>query len=176
MQRTGQGVDIIYREMVSSGKPHPQCYAYNEAVILTIFSAIDEVNFVKFIANEQDKLQRMLSMPELMILRYLTDNERIVLSEVQELTQLPLAEVRKSFNHLARDGMIALSGKEYMLTAKVYYTIKSDVEYARHIVIRYVKAKSLIEEYLQSAEYITNEKSGNCVVLPEIKREEHRKK
>lgn len=158
VQRTGQGVDIIYREMISSGKPYPQYHAYNEAVTLTIFSAIDDVNFVKFIANEQDKLQRMLSLPELMILRYLTDNKRIVLSEAQELTQLPLAEVRKSFNNLVRDGLIALSGKEYMLTAKVYDAIKSDVEYAQDTVIRYVKAKSLIEEYLQSAEYITNEK------------------
>ena len=45
-----------------------------------------------------------------------------------------------------------------MLTAKVYEEIKSDVEYAQDTVIRYVKAKSLIEEYLQSAEFITNEK------------------
>ena len=45
-----------------------------------------------------------------------------------------------------------------MLTAKVYDAIKSDVEYTQDTVIRYVKAKSLIEEYLQSAEFITNEK------------------
>ncbi len=158
VQRTGQGVDIIYREMISSGKPYPQYHAYNEAVTLTIFSAIDDVNFVKFIASEQDKLQKILPLPELMILRYLTDSKRIILSEAQELTQLPLTETRKSCNNLLRDGLIRLSGKEYMLTAKVYDAIKSDVEYTQDTVIRYVKAKSLIEEYLQSAEFITNEK------------------
>ena len=158
VQRTGQGVDIIFREMISSGKPYPQYYAYSEAVSLTIFSAIDDVNFVKFIASEQDKLQKILPLPELMILRYLTDNKRIILSEVQGLTQLPIAEVRKSCNNLVKDGLIGLSGKEYMLTAKVYDAIKSDVEYTQDTVIRYVKAKSLIEEYLQSAEFITNEK------------------
>lgn len=158
VQRTGQGVDIIYREMISSGKPYPQYHAYNEAVTLTIFSAIDDVNFVKFIASEQDKLQKILPLSELMILRYLTDNKRIILSEAQELTQLPLTETRKSCNNLVRDGLIGLSGKEYMLTAKVYDAIKSDVEYTQDTVIRYVKAKSLIEEYLQSAESITNEK------------------
>lgn len=158
VQRTGQGVDIIFREMISSGKPYPQYYAYNEAVSLTIFSAIDDVNFVRFIAGEQDRLQKILPLPDLMILRYLTDYKRIVLSEAQELTQLPIAETRKSCNNLMRDGLIGLSGKEYMLTAKVYDAIKSDVEYTQDTVIRYVKAKSLIEEYLQSAEYITNEK------------------
>lgn len=116
------------------------------------------MHLVKFIASEQDKLQKILPLPELMILRYLTDNKRIILSEAQELTQLPLTETRKSCNNLVRDGLIGLSGKEYMLTAKVYDAIKSDVEYTQDTVIRYVKAKSLIEEYLQSAEFITNEK------------------
>lgn len=158
VQRTGQGVDIIFREMISSGKPYPQYHVYNEAVALTIFSAVDDVDFVKFIVSEQDRMQKTLPLPEMMILRYLTDNKRIVLSEAQELTQLPIAETRKSCNNLVKDGLISLSGKEYMLTAKVYDAIKSDVEYAQDTVIRYVKAKSLIEEYLQAAEFITNEK------------------
>ncbi|MBD5489381.1 MAG: hypothetical protein HDR13_11420 [Lachnospiraceae bacterium] len=158
VQRTGQGVDIIFREMISSGKPYPQYHAYNEAVTLTIFSAIDDVNFVKFIASEQNKLQRTFPLPELMILRYLTDNKRIMLSEAQELTQLPVTEARKRCNNLVRDGLIGLAGKEYMLTAKVYDAIKSDIEYTQDTVIRYVKAKNLIEEYLQSVEFITNEK------------------
>ena len=81
-----------------------------------------------------------------------------MLSEAQELTQLPIAETRKSCNNLVKDGLIGLSGKEYMLTAKVYGAIKSDVEYTQDTVIRYVKAKNLIEEYLKSAEFITNEK------------------
>ena len=158
VQRTGQGVDIIFREMISSGKPYPQYHAYNEAVTLTIFSAIDDVNFVKFIASEQNKLQRTLPLPELMILRYLADNKRIMLSEAQELTQLSVTEARKRCNNLVRDGLIGLAGKEYMLTAKVYDAIKSDIEYTQDTVIRYVKAKNLIEEYLQSVEFITNEK------------------
>lgn len=158
VQRTGQGVDIIFREMISSGKPYPQYQAYNEAVTLTIFSSIDDVSFVKFIASEQDRLQRILPLSELMVLRYLTDNKRIILSEMQELTQLPAAEARKCCNNLIKDGLIMLAGKEYMLTAKVYDALKSDVEYTQDTIIRYVKAKSLIEEYLQSAEFITNEK------------------
>lgn len=158
VQRTGQGVDIIFREMISSGKPYPQYHAYNEAVTLAIFSAIDDVNFVRFIASEQDKLQKMLPLPELMILRYLTDNKRIVLSEVQELTQLPIAEARKSCNDLAKNGLIELSGKEYMLTPKVYEAIKSDVEYTQDKTIQFIKAKSRILDYLEQENSITNEK------------------
>lgn len=158
VQRTGQGVDIIFREMISSGKPYPQYHTYSEAVTLTIFSAIDDVNFVKFIASEQDKLQKILPLPELMILRYLTDNKRIILSEVQEVTQLPAAEARKSCNDLVKNGLIELSGKEYMLTPKVYEAIKSDVEYTQDKTIQFIKAKSRILEYLEQENSITNEK------------------
>lgn len=157
VQRTGQG-GIIFREMISSGKPYPQYYAYSEAVSLTIFSAIDDVNFVKFIASEQDKLQKILPLPELMILRYLTDNKRIALSEAQELTQLPILETRKSCNDLAKNGLIELSGKEYMLAQKVYKAIKSDVEYTQDKTIQFIKAKSRILEYLEQENSITNEK------------------
>ena len=158
VQRTGQGVDIIFREMISMGKPYPQYHAYNEAVSLTIYSSIDDIDFVKFIAQEQDKLQRVLSLSELMILRYLTDNKRIVLSEIQELTQTSMDTARKSCANLIRDGLIELAGKEYMLTAKVYDAIKSDVEYTQDTLLRYVKAKGRILEYLQTADFITNEK------------------
>lgn len=158
VQRTGQGVDIIFREMISSGKPYPQYHAYNEAVSLTMFSAIDDIEFVKFISQEQDKLQRIMSLSELMVLRYLTDHKRISLSGIQELTQTPIDEAHKNCNNLVKDGLIELSGKEYMLTEKVYEAIKSDVEYARDKVIRFVKAKNRILDYLEQEDSITNEK------------------
>ncbi len=103
-------------------------------------------------------MQKILPLPELMILRYLTDNKRIILSEAQELTQLPVAEVRKSCNDLVKNGLIELSGKEYMLTLKVYEAIKSDVEYTHDKTIQFIKAKSRILDYLEQESSITNEK------------------
>ena len=158
VQRTGQGVDIIFKEMISMGKPYPQYHAYNDAVSLTIFNSIEDVDFVKFIVQEQEKMGRLLSLSELIILRYLTDNKRIHLSEAQEITQMPIEDARKSCVKLVKEGLIELVGKEYMLTAKVYEAIKSNVEYTQDRLIRYIKAKARILEYLQSEKFITNEK------------------
>ncbi len=66
VQRTGQGVDIIFREMRASGKPFPEYKSYNDAVSLTIYSAIDDIDFVKFIANEENGMSRSFSLSELM--------------------------------------------------------------------------------------------------------------
>ena len=48
VQRTGQGVDIMFKDMVSMGKPYPRYKSFSDAVSLTIFNAIDNTGFVKF--------------------------------------------------------------------------------------------------------------------------------
>lgn len=73
VQRTGQGVDIIDRDMVSMGKPYLGYRSFNDAVSLTIFSAIDNTEFVKFITEVQDKNSKIMSLAEMMILRDLLD-------------------------------------------------------------------------------------------------------
>lgn len=159
VQRTGQGVDIIFRDMVSSGKPYPEYRDYNDAVTLSIYSAIDDIEFVKFISREQNLRQKNFSLSELMILRYLTDNRRISLSITVDLIQGTKDMAQKSLNSLIREGFIEISGKEYMLTAKMYEAVKSSVEYTKDRVIQYIKAKEMIMEYIEGNGYITNEKT-----------------
>lgn len=52
-----------------------------------MYSGIDDIEFVKFIAEEQNSRQWNSSLAELMILRFLTDNRRISFSEARELLQ-----------------------------------------------------------------------------------------
>lgn len=156
VQRSGQGVDIIFKEMVSMGKPYPEYHSFNDAVTLTIYSSIEDMDFVKFIVREQEEQQNILTLSELMILRWLTDSKKLLLSEASEITQKSLEEARRSCNNLIKLGLVEVVGKEYMLTAKVYGAIKSDVEYTRDRTIQYIKAKNMILEYLKENEFITN--------------------
>ena len=158
VQRTGQGVDIIFRDMVSSGKPYPEYRSYNDAVTLTMYSSIDDMNFVKFIANEQNSRQKNFSLQELMILRYLTDNGKTTFSELETISQSDEDDTRKGCSSLVNDGLIELSGREYMLTARVYEKVKKDVDYTRDKLIQYVRAKEMIIEYTTKSGSITNEK------------------
>lgn len=158
VQRTGQGVDIIFKDMVSMGKPYPKYRSFNDAVSLTIFSAIDNIEFVKFITEIQDKSNKIMPLAEMMILRTLLDNRKEELSELSKKVQKSLDETKKLCNELVNSGLIEIVGKEYMLTAKVYEALKSDVEYTRDKTIQYIKAKSMILEYLQTNDQITSAK------------------
>ena len=156
VQRTGQGVDIIFKEMIFMGKPYPEYRVFNEAVRLTLSSATEDIEFVKFIVKEQDTEQIFLSLSELMILKYLTDNKQIKLDKVQDLTQVSEEEARKSLLNLIKYGLIEVSGKAYMLTARVYEAVKSDVEYTRDKTIQYIRAKGMVLEYLKINGVIKN--------------------
>lgn len=157
VQRTGQGVDIIFREMISSGKPFPEYKSYNDAVSLTIYSAIDDMDFVKFIANEENGLSRNFSLSELMILRYLKDNRKITMSEAEILIQKARDQAQNACNNLKRYGLIELSGNEYMLTAKIYDELKNSVDYTKDKAIQYIKAREMILEYIRDRGFINNE-------------------
>ena len=159
VQRTGQGVDIIYREMVSSGKSYPIYRSYGDAITLTIYSAIDDVDFVKAIAKEQNDRQKNFTLSELMVLRYLTDNRRITIAEVERLIQDTHDLAQKTINGLRKAGLVEVLGKSYMLTAQMYEKVKSSVEYTKDKSIDYVKAKGRIMDYLEREPFITNEQA-----------------
>lgn len=158
LRERDKGVDIIFKDMVSMGKPYPKYRSFNDAVSLTIFSAIDNIEFVKFITEIQDKSNKIMPLAEMMILRTLLDNRKEQLSELSKKVQKSLDETKKLCNELVNSGLIEIVGKEYMLTAKVYEALKSDVEYTRDKTIQYIKAKSMILEYLQTNDQITSAK------------------
>lgn len=158
VQRTGQGVDIIFKGMLSMGKPFPRYIEYEDAISLTLNSATENLAFVKFVTDEQEKQQIIFSLSELMIMRHLTDSKRVTLSTIQDMTQTTEDVARKNCSRLVKLGLIEVVGKSYMLTARVYEAVKADVDYTRDRVIRYIKAKEMIVEYIHTNGSITNSK------------------
>ena len=127
------------------GKPYPSYRVFNDAVQLTLSSAMEDPDFVRFIVKEQDSKQVSLSLPQLMILRYIVENRKIKLADVQNVAQISAEEARKCCAELMKFGLIEIIGKEYMLTARVYEAVKSDIEYTRDKTVQYIKAKDMEE-------------------------------
>ena len=90
--------------------------------------------------------RKIMPLAEMMILRNLMDNRKEQLSELSRKVQKSLDETKKSCNELVNRRLIEIVGKEYMLTAKVYEALKSDVEYTRDKMVQYIKAKNMILE------------------------------
>ena len=85
MQRAGQGVDIIFRDMLAMGKHMPVYTVYSDAVRLTLRNTLEDKEFVRFILEEQETKQRLFNTVEVMILHYLKENKSINIEEAAKL-------------------------------------------------------------------------------------------
>ena len=69
---------------------------------------------------------------------------------MQHVAQISAEDARKCCAELMKFGLIEIIGKEYMLTARVYEAVKSDIEYTRDKTVQYIKAKEMIIEYIKT--------------------------
>lgn len=91
-----------------------------------------------------------MSLSQLMILRYIVENRKVKLADMQHVAQISAEDARKCCAELMKFGLIEIIGKEYMLTARVYEAVKSDIEYTRDKTVQYIKAKEMIIEYIKT--------------------------
>ena len=140
VQRSGQGVDIMFQSMLTEGKPYPE-YAST------------------FIAETQDKRSKMFTLSELMILHYLREHQKITLKQAAKTIQETDDNAHKVLNALRDEGLLELNGKTYMLSLKVYETVKTDVAYVQDKTVSQIQAKDRILEYLKHKPSITNQKA-----------------
>lgn len=159
VQRSGQGVDIIFRDMIFFGKPLPTYTTYSEAVTLTLKSNLEDKSFTKFLTEEQDKNQIIFSTSQIMILKYLKDNGTITLKDASKHVQLSQEDTQGVLNELINYGYVERNGfKKYILTEKVYYSLGDDVGYIKDKEIEYIRARDMIVQYLKKNDTINNAK------------------
>jgi len=159
VQRSGQGVDIMFQSMLTEGKPYPEYASTPNSVRLTLRSTMENQNFVRFIAETQDKRSKMFTLSELMILHYLREHQKITLKQAAKTIQETDDNAHKVLNALRDEGLLELNGKTYMLSLKVYETVKTDVAYVQDKTVSQIQAKDRILEYLKHKPSITNQKA-----------------
>lgn len=148
VQRSGQGVDIMYQSMLLDGKPYPKYTVYSDSIRLTLHSTMENENFIRFVVEEQDKNQKGFELPKLMLLRHLTEHKRIAISEAAELIQSDKDTAGVELEGLRSLNLVEPSGRDYMLTARAYEGMKKDVAYVQDKTISQIRAKSHILDYL----------------------------
>lgn len=127
VERSGQGVDKIFRNMLSEGKDGPD-YSFSDEfrVELHLSAVVKDRAFAQFIASEQRELpeEERLSVFEVLALHQLKENKR--------------AEIEPSLiDSLLKRGMIEKRGKTngiYYVLSKSYYEFAGmEGEYTRQI-------------------------------------------
>ena len=148
-EKTGRGIDRIYEGSIIYGRPWPD---YSETtstnVKLFIQRAKADGKFTKFIADEQNRMGRPLSIYALMILSLLKNERRLTIDQIAEKTHLAKGRLAGAIENLFEDGLVegAGSGKarSYLLSEKVYKEAKKSIQYVRQTGIDQVVFPEMI--------------------------------
>ncbi|MCC8081210.1 MAG: putative DNA binding domain-containing protein [Lachnospiraceae bacterium] len=133
-EKTGRGIDRIYEGSIIYGKPWPD---YSEStsrnVKLFIQRAKADLPFAKFIADEQNKQGKPLSIYALMILSVLRSEGRCTLEQIAEISNLSEKKVRSAMVGMTELGLIEASGKGknrvYIIRKKVDWKSREASQY-----------------------------------------------
>lgn len=156
VQRSGQGVDIIFKDMLALGKSAPDYTLYNNAVNLILRSSLEDVEFLKFITKEEENSGEF-TVQEICILKYIKENKTITLAKAGEVAQISKASVTTVLNNLCQKKNILQKEKRnsYMFTHRVYAEFDDQIEYIKDKDFDEIQAEVMIRDYLKKNDFIT---------------------
>ena len=148
-EKTGRGIDRIFEGSIVYGRPWPD---YSEStsrnVKLFIQRAKADMPFAKFVAEEQNRRGKPLSIYTLMILSVLNNERRSTVDRIVELTNLSGNKVRSAIEAMIELGLIEASGKgnnrTYILGKKIYRENKKGIQYVRQTDIDSIRYPELV--------------------------------
>ncbi|USB33145.1 ATP-binding protein [Paenibacillus sp. YPG26] len=156
VQRSGQGVDIIFKDMLSLGKSAPEYNLYSEAVSLTLRSSLEDIEFLKFITKEEEN-NGEFSVSEICILKYVKSNKTITLGKAAEVAQITTQSAANVLTKLCqrRNILQREARNKYMFTHRVYESLDDNIEYTKDKDFDEIQAKTMIIDYLRKNGVIT---------------------
>ncbi len=139
VQRSGQGVDIIFKDMLSLGKSAPEYNLYSEAVSLTLRSSLEDIEFLKFITKEEEN-NGEFSVSEICILKYVKSNKTITQGKAAEVAQITTQSAANVLNKLCQKRNILQreARNKYMFTHRVYENLDDNIEYTKEYQVNEV--------------------------------------
>ena len=148
-EKIGRGIDRIYEGSIIYGRPWPD-YSETTSTNVRLFiqrAKVDNV-FTKFIADEQNRIGRPLSIYALMILSLLKNEKRLTLDHIVKTTHLAEGKLLGSLENLIEDGLVEGVGsgrsRSYILSEKVYKESNRSIQYVRQTGIDKVAYPEMI--------------------------------
>lgn len=164
-ERTGRGVDKIYRAMLHSGHDMPDYSDSNSTtVILRLNSAEMDERFIRMLITEEQRLDRMMPIDALIVLATLKKERRAPLVTLADRIQKRESDARTIVEWLVELGMVEGVGngnaRRYMLSSKVYALSGDEAAYTRQKGMTVLQEKDLIARHIEQFGYITRSKAA----------------
>ena len=169
VERTGRGIDRIYREQLRYGRPVPDyTQSSSDGVRLVLRGGAASLEFAAFV-YEQDRADDSLSLDDLLVLNHLQHERRVDTATVGGLTQRGEAHARGVLERLVERGLIEARGERrgrvYHLSAELYRRLGEPAGYVRAHGFDRIRQEAMVLEYVKGHGRITRRDAAELCSL-----------
>lgn len=160
VERTGRGVDLIYRGMLRYGRNLPDYSRSNaHSVVLRLSLADADQQFLKVVLAEEARLGGRMPIDSLIVLDVLREGRRLKIDELAEAVQKDAGRARAGVETLVEIGLIQAHGtgrgRSYTLSSHLYDLQGKRAEYIRQAGFNKLQSEQLVKNFIQKHGRIT---------------------
>ena len=161
VERTGRGVDLIYRGLLRFGRPSPD-YSSSDAtsVILRMPVSDADLPFLKLISEEEGKRSAPMPIDSLIALSLFREQRRVTKGEIQKAIQRDDMAVTRTLEALRERGFVQSQGRgpraAYTLSPSVYSALGEGSEYVRQAGFAALQQEQMVVQYVLQHGQIAN--------------------
>ncbi len=153
VERTGRGVDTIYRGLLAFGRPVPDYHRSDAwSVIVRLSTAETDLDFVRFRIGLEERRNALLSTEDLIILSLLWDQRRLDVVEGAQAIQQEASVARRALERLVESGVVEAHGRTkgrgYTLSASVYRELGMAEAYVRQQGFDPIQQEEMVRTYV----------------------------
>jgi ATP-dependent DNA helicase RecG len=155
VERSGRGVDKIYRGMLRFGRPEPD-YSRTDSnnVVLQLATVDADEAFLKLLIEEEKRRGKdALPIDSLIVLAALRDQRRLGTDALARHMQRDVSQARRILQHLVEAGLVHAYGstrsRTYTLSADVYQAKGEQVAYTRQAGFSKLQHEQMVMNYTE---------------------------
>ena len=155
VERSGRGVDTIYRGMLRFGRPEPDYSRtdHNSVILKLATVAADEV-FLKLVVEQENQQKGMpLPIDTLIVLAALREQKRLGSEALSHHIHRDVTQTRRTLEQLVEVGLVQPHGsnrnRSYTLSADVYRAKGEQVAYTRQAGLSPLQHEQLVINHIQ---------------------------
>ncbi len=160
VERSGRGIDSIYRGLLRFGRPAPDyTRTNNNSVVLNLSTTKADVDFLRFVVGEENKQGTSLPIDSLITLAALKENKRLSAEELAIHIQRDTSHAKKTLEILNEAGLVQAHGmtrnRTYTLALGLYQAAGHKAEYTRQKGFSVLQNEQLVLNYVADHGQIT---------------------
>jgi ATP-dependent DNA helicase RecG len=154
VERSGRGVDTIYRGMLKFGRSAPD-YTRTDSqnVVLRMPTEPADLDFRRLVVDEERRRSSELPIDSLIALGALRQLKRLSAEELAQRIQRDVTSAKRTLEALTEAGFVeahgATRGRTYMLSAAVYGAVADKAAYTRQAGFAPIQNEQMVLSYVR---------------------------